>query len=113
MGATFDWGWFDQASAIHLQAATVSGVQTATKAITNIVLLSLKQPSALSLEATSPIRVVVLADFGVIHPPFGLTSRTRVRSTQVRWGMPLSIQRHVSMVTGTTGTTVPRARAKI
>ena len=74
VGATIDWGWLDQAVAIHLQAATVSGVQTATTttAVTNIGLLSLNQPSALHLETTSPNRVVVMADFGVVHPPFGL-----------------------------------------
>ena len=53
-------GWRDQASAIHLQAATLTGIQTATNRVsTGIGLLSLNQPSAFHRETTSPNRVIV------------------------------------------------------
>jgi hypothetical protein len=49
------FGISHQASATHLQAATLIGSQmTTNRATTGIVLFSLHQPSAVQLKTTSP-----------------------------------------------------------
>ena len=72
-----------RASAIYLQAATLTGIQTTTnRATTGIGLSSLIQPSAFQLETTSPIRAIVLPGLAPVEG-CGLTGFVEILLAEV------------------------------